>query len=235
MSRSQIINILGGGWITSLGFGKLTEKKNFKLTTGLPQIPKAKEIFSEPLTRYGRFDQYTKLGCAAIALALDDAFLGKTNEKRSIGVIVSTVYECFESDLAFYKTSLEDDGFFSSPNLFSYTLPGIVIGESAIYFKLTGPTFTVGDFAKSKGFNALITGLDVINSGTCDTMVVGWLDEPNELLKNFEKDDDQKRGAIFLVLSDKESKNAYVRIYLDNGRPYFESGREIKTILDLME
>lgn len=234
MSNSQIINILGGGWITALGFGKLTEKQNFELTSGLPKIPKAKEIFSEPLTRYGRFDQYTKLGCAAIALALKDAGIDEANEKRPVGVIVSTVYECSESDLAFYETSLEDDGFFSSPNLFSYTLPGIVIGESAIYFKLNGPTFTVGDSPKSKGLNALITGLDLINSRTCDTTVVGWLDEPNEIFKNFEKDDDQQRGAIFFVLSNRESQYSYERIYLDNGRPYFESGREIQSLLDLM-
>ena len=235
MSKSQIINILGGGWITASGFGKLIEKQNFRLNSGLPKTPKAKEIFSEPLTRYGRFDQYTKLGCAAIALALKDAGINETNEKRPVGVIVSTVYECFESDLMFYETSLEDDGFFSSPNLFSYTLPGIVIGESAIYFKLTGPTFTIGDSLKHKGLNALITGLDLLDSGACDTLVAGWLDGSNELMKNLENNDDQQRGAIFLVLSVNKNSNSYAKIYLDNGRPYFESGREIESIMDLMK
>jgi 3-oxoacyl-(acyl-carrier-protein) synthase len=235
MSKSQIINILGGGWVTAAGFGKLSERQNFKLTEGRPQIPKAKEIFSEPLSRYGRFDHYTKLGCAAIALALKDAAIDEATEKRPIGVIVSTVYECFESDLAFYNTSLEEDGFFSSPNLFSYTLPGIVIGESAIHFKLTGPTFTVGDSLKQKGLNALVTGLDLLNSGACDTVVAGWLDGPNDLLTNFEKEDTQRRGSIFFVLSTLGNKNSYEKIYLDNGRPYFASGLEIKSVLDLIE
>ena len=229
------INILGGGWVTAAGFGKLSEKKRFKLIPGNPQIPKAKEIFSAPISRYGRFDHYTKLGCAAIALALKDAAVDQTEEKRPFGVIVSTGYECFESDLAFYETSLDDDGFFSSPNLFSYTLPGIVIGESAIHFKLTGPTFTVGDSLKQKGFNALVTGLDLLNSGACDTVVAGWLDGPNELLKNFESNDDQHRGAIFFILSNRQQNDQYEKIYLEKGRPYFASGREIKSVLDLME
>lgn len=235
MSKSQIINILGGGWVTDSGFGRLSEKQNFELTSGLPQIPKAKEIFSEPLTRYGRFDQYTKLGCAAIALALKDAGLDEANEKRPIGVIVSTVYECFESDLAFYETTKEEDGFFSSPNLFSYTLPGIVIGESAIYFKLTGPTFTVGDTLNQKGRNALITGLNLLISDACDTVVAGWLDGPNEMLTKLENGDDQQRGAVFFVLSSREVKNTFDRIYLENGRPYFASGRGIQSVMDLME
>jgi 3-oxoacyl-(acyl-carrier-protein) synthase len=235
MSKLQIINILGGSWVTASGFGRLSEKQKFKLDSGLPQIPKAKEIFSEPLTRYGRFDQYTKLGCAAIALALKDSGLDESKEKRPIGVIVSTVYECFESDLAFYETTKEEDGFFSSPNLFSYTLPGIVIGEAAIYFKLNGPTFTVGDTLNQKGRNALITGLNLLNSDVCDTVVAGWLDGPNEMLNKFESGDDQKRGAIFFVLSSHEQKNANKRIYLEKGSPYFESGKEIQSVVDLME
>ena len=235
MTKSKKINILGGGWVTVSGFGRLSEKQNFKLSEGRTQIPKAKEIFSEPLSRYGRFDQYTKLGCAAIALALKDAALHESIEKRPVGVIVSTVYECFESDLAFYQTSLEEDGFFSSPNLFSYTLPGIVIGESAIYFKLTGPTFTVGDYLEQKGLNALVTGLNLLNSGACDTVVAGWLDGPNELLSNFEPEDDQNRGAIFFVLSAKDCDNQNKKLYLERGRPFFNSGREIKSVLDLMD
>ena len=229
------VNILGGGWVTTSGFGKLSEKQNFDLTSGLPQIPKAKEIFSEPLTRYGRFDQYTKLGCVAIALALKDAGLDESVEKRPIGVVVSTVYECFESDLAFYETTKEEDGFFSSPNLFSYTLPGIVIGESAIYFKLTGPTFTVGDTLNQKGRKALITGLDILNSGACDTVVTGWLDGPNEIFTKFENGDNQQRGAVFFVLSTKENENMHGKIYLKSGCPFFESGKEIKSVLDLLE
>lgn len=235
MSKIKKINILGGGWVTASGFGKHSKNQNFRITEGKPQIPKAKDIFLEPLNRYGRFDQYTKLGCAAIALALNDANLDEASEKRPIGVVVSTIYECFESDLAFYETSLEDDGFFSSPNLFSYTLPGIVIGESAIHFKLTGPTFTVGDSLEHKGLNALVAGLNLLYSGSCDTVVAGWLDGPNELFTNFEKGDNQHRGSLFFVLSTKENNRKNEKIYLKNGRPFIASGRGITSILELMD
>ena len=234
MVKSQIINILGGGWITASGYGTLSEKQRFKLTAGDPQIPKANEVFVTPLSRYGRFDKYTKIGCAAIALALRDAAIDKAETKRPVGVIVSTVYECFESDLAYYETSLEDDGFLSSPNLFSYTLPGIVIGETAIHFKLTGPTFTVGDTIQQKGFNALLSGMDMITSGACDTIVAGWLDGPNERLSNFISTDDHQRGAIFIVLSKLPQNKNNGKLFLDKGRLIFSNGLEVKSILDLL-
>ena len=89
-------------------------------------------------------------------------------------------------------------------------------------------------YLEQKGFNALITGLDLLSSGVCNTVVIGWLDGPNKLLNFFEKEDDQRRGAIFFVLSTKEN-NQYKKIYLKEGLPYFTSGKKIKSVLDLME
>jgi 3-oxoacyl-[acyl-carrier-protein] synthase II len=228
------INILGGGWVTANGFGMMDKGDAFSAGEGAPVIPAAKEIFTQQLTRYGRFDTYTKLGCAAIALALKDAGLDQTDQKRHIGVIVSTVYECFESDLAFQETTIEEDGSFSSPNLFSYTLPGIVIGEAAIYFKLTGPTFTVGDQLENRGLSALATAKDLIESGACDLVVAGWLDSPNELLKTTVEPDDQIRGALFTVLSNKESKSSK-KIKIENAEFYLNSDKKITSLPDLFQ
>jgi 3-oxoacyl-(acyl-carrier-protein) synthase len=235
MCNDKKINILGGGWVTAAGFGTLSDIGKFRLAAGDPQVPKAKEVFTEPLSRYGRFDKYTRIGCAAIALALKEAAMDKSGEKRPIGVVVSSIYECFESDLNYYETTIEDDGFFSSPNLFSYTLPGIVIGESAIHFKLTGPTFTMGDVAERRGYNALLSGIDLINTDACDTVVAGWLDGPSEKLIKIEENDDRRRGGIFLVLSGTLENKNYGTIYSDRGRIITGSGQQVNSILDLMK
>jgi len=227
------INILGGGWVTALDFGQLDDGNKPTLLKGQPVVPPAKEIFSQPLTRYGRFDTYTKLGCAAIALALKDAQLDQDVEKRPIGLIVSTVYECFESDIAYYDTTKEEDGFYASPNLFSYTLPGIVIGEAAIHFKCTGPTFTVGDTVENRGYNAINTALNILNSGACDTIVAGWLDSPIEKIKKLVISDDKIRGAIFVVLSKNIKGDKNKTISQLDSQIYLNSNKKVKSILDL--
>ena len=75
------INIIGGGWVTASNFGQLQDGNMPTPSQGQPLVPPAKDIFSQPLTRYGRFDTYTKLGCAAIALAIRDAQLDQEIEK----------------------------------------------------------------------------------------------------------------------------------------------------------
>lgn len=227
------LTILGGGWITAAGYGLLNEVHGDLFIPGEPMIPPAKAIFSQPLSRYGRFDDYTRLGCAAIALALKDAHLDEAVEKRPFGIVVSTIYECFESDIAFNQTTMEEDGLYASPNLFSYTLPGIVIGEAAIYFKLTGPTFTVGDTFSGKGYNALFSAADLIRSGSCHTVVAGWLDCPNRLLEKKAEEDDGLRGALFVVLSDEQKSGLLKKILFKDDQLWTENQQKVKSIVDL--
>ena len=158
--------ITGGGYVTAEGFGTLSDKIQPQFVPGLPQIPKGKEIFKSPLARYGRFDRYTKLGCAGIALTVRDAGLDEAQEKRPIGIVLSTEYESYASDIEYYQTTLEENGAYSSPNLFSYTLPGIVLGEMAIHFKMTGSTFIIGESGSgTKGKSAMESALDIFQAG----------------------------------------------------------------------
>ena len=227
------LTILGGGWVTAAGYGLLSEVKGDLFMPGEPMIPPAKAIFAQPLVRYGRFDDYTRLGCAAIALALKDAHLEEATEKRPLGVVVSTIYECFESDIAYHQTTIEEDGLYASPNLFSYTLPGIVIGEAAIHFKLTGPTFTVGDTFSGKGYNSLLSAADLIRSGSCHTVVAGWLDSPNRLLERKAEDDDGLRGALFVVLSKEQKTGLSKKVVFRDAQLWTENNKIIESMVDL--
>lgn len=226
--------IVGGGWVTAAGFGQMNIGGKPQVVGGEPVLPKAKEIFTQPLNRYGRFDNYTKLGVAAIALALRDSALDEVSEKRNIGVVLSTGYECLGSDIEFYKSTLEEDGFYSSPNLFSYTLPGIVIGESAIHFKLTGPTFTLGENKeKGLGLTALETAIDLLQDGQCETIVVGWLDYPPLFTGTTQSDSASLKGAVFVVLSSDDSNRIQKKISYQNEIITIEQEKEISSILEL--
>jgi len=184
--------VTGGGYVTAGGYGRRSEGKlvsrfaggSAMLPLGDPVIPKGKEIFERPLSRYGRFDRYTKMGCAAVALALRDAGLDRATHKRNIGVVSSSVFECSETDEAYHATTLDGGGALASPNLFSYTLPGIVQGECAVHFLLAGPTIAVGEPPRAAsrpfrpGLPALLTAARLMEAGKAEIMLAGWIESP---------------------------------------------------------
>jgi len=222
--------IIGGGYVTAEGFGTLSDKTQPKIVPGDPQIPKGKEIFKSPLLRYGRFDRYTKLGCAGIALAARDAGLDEAQEKRPIGVVLSTEYESYASDIEYYQITLEKNGAYTSPNLFSYTLPGIVLGEMAIHFKMTGPTFIVGESdSGTKGNKALESAMDILQAGLCETMIAGWLDSPPQAIAQT----DTVQGSVFVALTTQQKQSSKHFIFKESRVLKNTTGREITSILDL--
>jgi hypothetical protein len=174
------LTLAGGAWITAGGRGLLSDGSKPLLAPGEPLLPRGKDLFDPPLTRYGRFDRYTKLGCAAVALALRDAGLAQTGRKRSIGIVSASRTECLETDLAYYRTTFENGGAFASSNLFSYTQPGIVLGECAVHFGLTGPTLCVGQSltGSALGASALDTACRFLAAGQAETMLAGWIEAP---------------------------------------------------------
>jgi 3-oxoacyl-[acyl-carrier-protein] synthase II len=204
------------------------------MAAGDPLIPPVEEIYVNPPVRYRRFDSYCQIGCAAIALALKDAGMDRAERTRPTGIIASTRYGCFETDLAYYATAREEEGIYASPNLFAFTLPGIAISEAAIHFRLTGPTFTVGDPIGPRGTNALCIAVNLLSSGTCRTVLTGWVDTGNRLLKQKAADDDGVRGAIFIALSTGHEEKTIQQLRQKDSELYAESGMKICTIMDLV-
>lgn len=187
--------ITGGAWISAGGYGRLSEGRKPLLPPGPAVIPPAKEVFTRPHPRYGRFDRFTTLGCAGVALTLKDAGF-EEGFSEPVGMVVSTTYDVLETDTAYYKTTLEQGGTLSSPNLFSYTLPVIVLGECAVLFRLTGPTYCVGEQGGFGSF-ALKNAASMLASGKASKMLAGWIDSPPaDMPGNGHK----TSGAIFVLL-----------------------------------
>lgn len=227
------IHVVGGGWITAAGYGRIGDGARPLLAPGAPAVPDADGLYAEPPPRYRRFDSYCRIGCGAIALALRDAGMERADRPRAVGIVASTRYGCFETDLAFQATAAAGNGMEASPILFSYTLPGIALGEAAIQFRLTGPTFTVGDLPKRRGRRALEIGIDLLAGGVCPVVIAGWLDAESRLLQRRAEDDDGLRGAVFVVLSAGNGPQRGRRITPQGSELFLESGARIASVLDV--
>jgi len=230
----MIVNVIGGGWVTATHCGRMTDGTKPIIAVGDPLIPPVDEVYWNPPVRYRRFDRCCQIGCAAIALALRDAGMDRAESTRPIGIIASTRYGCFETDLEFYATAREGEGIYASPSLFAFTLPGIAISEAAIHFRLTGPTFTVGDPIGQRGYQALRTAVGLLSSGAYRTMLAGWLDAGTQLLKHAAAGDDGVRGAIFIVLSSGHEGKTIQTIREKDFELFTESGTRISAISDLV-
>jgi 3-oxoacyl-(acyl-carrier-protein) synthase len=190
------------------------------------QLPPLNTVLVKRSSRFGRFDKYTRLGCAAAGLALHDAALVASG--RRVGFIVAGQYGSFVTDLAFYETTA-GNGQFASPNLFSYTLPNIMIGESALQFGLTGPTYCL-DSDQGRGLAALSEGAWLLERDEADAILVGWLEVPPAgRCANGE-------GAMTLVLEKKGAgEDALLELAMDPCfRPAFADGRAIGDMADVL-
>lgn len=228
------VSVIGGGWVFAGSYGRMRDGAKPVMVAGDPLIPPVEEIYSNPPVRYRRFDSYCQAACAAIALALRDARLEHAESPRPIGIIASTRYGCVETDLAFQASAREADGLYASPGLFAFSLPGIAISEAAIHFRLTGPTFTVGDPVGRRGYQALRIGVDLLASGACRTVLAGWVDAGTRLLKYPAAGDDGVRGAIFIVLSSGLAGTAVDTIWEKGFELFTTSGKRIAAISDLV-
>ena len=171
----MIASITGIGWVTAAGMGCGRKSDTFSMPTGnLPKIT-GTVVFGKPYKHFGRMDEYSRLGLAAIAFALKDAGLEKWKKKRDIGIISSTVYGCLHTDIDFFSTVIPDGGLMASPNLFAYTLPNCFLGEAAIHFGLTGEGFVVNDPSNAR-LTSLQIALDIITCEETKKMVCGICD-----------------------------------------------------------
>lgn len=223
------VAVTGGSFILVGGWGFLRAGVRPVPTPGQSSIviPKPREVFDQPPQRYGRFDTYAKLGCAGVALALRDAGIDHANETRTIGIVTSSIWETTTVDRSYYETALVEGGRFASPNLFSYTLPGVMLGECAVYFGMKGPTVCVGE-TEDRGVEALRTALRLMINSAVSVMIAGWVDDPPEGAHN-------AAGALVVVLENDPVVEARpVRwIRYNDSRVWSEEGREIKSLLDL--
>lgn len=223
------IHVTGIGGVTATGMGPMKALGAFQMTHDpLPDLP-LKDL--GPTAR--RMDTFTRLALIAIGHCLDDAGPGESESPRTIGIAAATEYACLATDSDFFDTVLESGGAGASPGLFSYTLPSSFLGEAAILYRLTGPTFVVGE-GNLRGIGCLEMCLESILLGETGGMLCGIVNPPRPDTVSDTRT--LPNGALFLALQRQSaSASSYGAIgFDDQGRVRFR-GIRIDDISEIVQ
>jgi len=226
--------IAGLGWVTPTSMGCGRDHDRFEWKAGqLPEITR-KKGFEKPYPHFGRLDRFSRLGLTAIAFALKDAGLDRWQQKRPIGLVASTVYGCLDTDVSYFDTVMHTGGRLASPNLFAYTLPNSYLGEAAIYFGLTGPSFIINQ-ARTSDLGSIRMSLSGMADGQFKTVLSGVSDL--KAPPPFEEARRTACGALFFVIekSVKENRAAYGELGLHPGGRLTFNGYGIENIAMLAQ
>ena len=168
--------INGIGWVTAAGYAGGRNTAQQPLCPGVVEVPKRKQIFSKPDMRFGRLDEFSRVGLGALALCLRDGAAEEWDEKRQIGIVAASKYGCLNTDIAYLDTMLPDNGALASPKLFVYTLSNSFLGEAALRFGLTGNTLVLNQQDDTGGLGAVRYALEDLSWSEQSAILVGICD-----------------------------------------------------------
>lgn len=198
--------ISGIGWVfpNSSGYREVTVVHENKRNS-LPELTR-KDVLSKPYKPFGRMDNFSKLGFAALSFALRDAGLDIRGRKNNTAIIGSTVQGCLPTDVNYYQTVIPDGGARSSPALFAYTLPNCFIGEASIFYGLTGESFVINE-AETKGLKGLSMSLGILESGLSDIVLCGICDSEKPDIDDLEEN--HIPGSLFFVIEKEKRTDVF--------------------------
>ena len=90
-------------------------------------------------------------------------------------MVVVSELGCLTTDMDYHRTVVDGDSPSPSPTLFSYTLPSSFLGEAAVYFGLTGPSYALTDSSQTSLFG-VHTAMDLLLNGQAQGMLAGQCD-----------------------------------------------------------
>lgn len=190
----------GIGWLTAAGCGQGRQIQSQPLQPGALKIPERREIFAKADRRYGRLDDFSRVGLAAVTFCLRDAGIEEWHEKRPLGIVATSRYGCLQTDLDYLQTMIPEQGKLASPNLFAYTLPNCFLGEAALRFGLTGNSLIINRRDPSCLTPIKFSIEELAWSETCG-LLAGIVD----LAPPLELANDDLPGSLFLLL-EKDSR-----------------------------
>ena len=211
--------INGIGWVTPAGYGCGGDGSQQPLCSGTLVIPKRKQVFAKADMRFGRLDEFSRIGLAGIAFCLRDAGLEEWDEKRPIGIVAASRYGCLQTDLAYLDTFIPDAGKLASPNLFAYTLANSFLGEAALRFGLAGNTL-VFNRTDSTSLSPLCYALEELEWSNQQAVIAGICDLP---APSAFSSPGETPGSLFVLLSKDapSEESSYGTLELREGKMFF--------------
>jgi 3-oxoacyl-[acyl-carrier-protein] synthase II len=219
--------INGIGWLTPAGLGMGRAATEQPLVAGDLEIPTRKQLFAEPDRRFGRLDDFSRVGLAALTCCLRDAGAEAWQEKRPIGIIAASTYGCLATDLLYFESMLPAGGKLASPNLFAYTVANSFLGEAALRFGLTGTSLVLNrtDPGRLESLRFAMEELawsdqEAMLAGICD-LAASALDMPADGVDGIDGVD--RPGAVFLLLGrEAGEQGTYGELKLEKGEFRFD-------------
>jgi 3-oxoacyl-[acyl-carrier-protein] synthase II len=168
------ISVHGIGWLTKAGYGsvRLGLHHGFAPGEGVHSLAKL-GIFQRPFKNFGRLDGISRMIASAVALALQDAGMEYSpDRKQEIGIIGASCEGSLQSDTDYFRDFMENGRTLSRASLFIYTLPSSALGEAAIHFGLIGPLlYATGEDDSLVGI--LDMASEIIDAREASRMLVG--------------------------------------------------------------
>lgn len=215
--------ITGIGWVTPDSMGNLAQVLKLDLNKRLPAIHR-KDVLESPYKPFGRMDDFSKIGFAAIAFALYDAQIKPEGTKSNTSLIASTATGCLQTDIKYWKTV---DKNAPSPAVFAYTLDSCFLGEAAICFGLAGENFIINE-SNTTGLTGLFFALEQLSSGQSEKVICGI----NNGSIRFRETNNLKikPGALFFVV-EKKSKKRLLKVIAESADTIYD--RDMEKLTDL--
>ena len=164
----------GIGWITSSAYGRILsgEVCDYAGRTTPRLVGSVDALFQRKIENFGRFDPISRMTCYACALALGDAGIEYSPDRRQeIGIIGAGFAGSLEANRVFFADYVHAGRVLARGNLFVYTLPSAPLGEAAIHFGFQGPLFAI--IAASAPFSeGLETAQALMEDGDAPAMLV---------------------------------------------------------------
>ncbi len=173
-------NVQGISWITHNYFSAKFRNVSgaYENSRDLYCQLKEKGIIRKNIKDFGRFDKVSANTCLAISLALFDARIDHSEEKKQdLGILSTNEKGCLQSNINYFKDYVECGRKLSRGNLFIYTLPSTPIAEAAINFRFQGPVLYL-TFAEDQTNQILEQGRMMIESKEAvDLLIVNASEE----------------------------------------------------------
>jgi 3-oxoacyl-[acyl-carrier-protein] synthase II len=188
-----MVLVMGIGWITGREFGCIArgERSRFE-----DDGHGRKGLFTHPFKNFGRLDRISRMTASAVALALRDAGIPYSPERKlDIGIVGTNGSGSLATDLLYFKDYVESGRTLGRGNLFIYTLPSSPLGEAAIHFGLQGPLLYAADGKASLGM-VLETAEEMVLLGEAEAMLAGTADGQEALYFVLAKDKKDRECAL---------------------------------------
>ncbi|MHA4810359.1 hypothetical protein ACX0G9_19755 [Flavitalea flava] len=142
--------------------------------------------------RFYKMDNLSKLGWLTTEILLKEGFNPGNYRAEGIGLVLSNAHASLDTDIKYFDTVKD----ISSPSLFVYTLPNIMIGEICIRNKFKGEhAFFISDHFDAGFMQEYVNNL--MDDELLQACIFGWVDLLGE----------EYKAALFLVEKKKEGED----------------------------